>query len=430
MTESKLDVFRFWGKARPLCPDHGPGWHPLIFHCLDVAAVGEALLAKHRRMGDHLARLLGLEREETVRLATWLLCLHDVGKLAKKFQAKDPDLYPPCFGDDPARLSGFYDHGAGGLRLFDADDGFFKLPSGTRPRTWRPLVSAVTAHRDRGQRPEPHPRPLRRRCPGGGGRELRLQDGATRDPCGARRAERGGGGPGGEDQEELRGVGDMTGRSEAGAVPAAGPRDRAPQARRGQAIPEDAEPDRQFGRQAVAPFARRLARCVRIAYRATLGSWPTSSRTHAAFAGASLPPPCPAWPPPPIPPTSSSDPRSERPGSEAARRLAERTEDRRRSHDGPGTVASPHVPQELPAPGDVHGTGGDDTAGIAVDEEPEVPADGSGATDETESTVRPFLPCPRSVWYCDATGLGEHFCGKWKADGDSRSHHPMRSHRT
>ena len=146
MTESKLDVFRFWGKAQHLQPECGPGWHPLIFHCLDVAAVGEALLAKHRRMGDHLARLLGLEREETARLATWLLCLHDVGKLAKKFQAKDPDLYPPCFGDDPARLSGFYDHGAGGLRLFDADDGFFKLPSGTRPRTWRPLVSAVTGH--------------------------------------------------------------------------------------------------------------------------------------------------------------------------------------------------------------------------------------------------------------------------------------------
>ena len=137
---------RFWGKAQPLRPECGPGWHPLIFHSLDVAAVGEALLAKHRRMGDHLARLLDLEREETARLATWLLCLHDVGKFAKKFQAKVPELYPPCFGDDPARLSGFYDHGAGGLRLFDADDGCFGLPDGTGRRTWRPLVSAVTGH--------------------------------------------------------------------------------------------------------------------------------------------------------------------------------------------------------------------------------------------------------------------------------------------
>ena len=63
-------------------------------------------------------------------MAVFLLCLHDIGKFAKKFQAKVPDLYPVCFDDDLARLSGFYDHGAGGLRLFDAEDGFFKLPNG------------------------------------------------------------------------------------------------------------------------------------------------------------------------------------------------------------------------------------------------------------------------------------------------------------
>ena len=80
MTEAKLDIHRFWGKARPLCADHGPGWHPLAFHCLDVAAVGQSLLAKHRRLGDHLSRLIGLDREETARLAVFLLCLHDIGK--------------------------------------------------------------------------------------------------------------------------------------------------------------------------------------------------------------------------------------------------------------------------------------------------------------------------------------------------------------
>ncbi len=79
-------------------------------------------------------------------MAVFLLCLHDIGKFAKKFQAKVPDLYPVCFDDDLARLSVFYDHGAGGLRLFDAEDGFFKLPNGTRYRAWRPLVSAVTGH--------------------------------------------------------------------------------------------------------------------------------------------------------------------------------------------------------------------------------------------------------------------------------------------
>ena len=79
-------------------------------------------------------------------MTVFLLCLHDIGKFAKKFQAKVPDLYPACFDDDPARLSGFYDHGVGGLRLFETEDDFLKLPNGTQRRTWRPLVSAVTGH--------------------------------------------------------------------------------------------------------------------------------------------------------------------------------------------------------------------------------------------------------------------------------------------
>ena len=33
------DLFRYWGKADPSYPGD-PKWHPLIYHCLDVAAVG------------------------------------------------------------------------------------------------------------------------------------------------------------------------------------------------------------------------------------------------------------------------------------------------------------------------------------------------------------------------------------------------------
>ena len=140
------DMLRFWGKARPCDPGRGPQWHPLAYHSLDVAAVGEALLTSHRGIGEGLSRLLGLAREESDRLICYLLALHDIGKFAKKFQAKVPDLYPKCLGDDPARLAAHYDHGAGGLRLFEADTDAFKLPRGVRSRVWRPLVSAVTGH--------------------------------------------------------------------------------------------------------------------------------------------------------------------------------------------------------------------------------------------------------------------------------------------
>ena len=141
-----MNVLSFWGKARPLNPDRGPQWHPLPYHGLDVAAVGEALLTRHRGLRQSLSGLLGLPIEDLVPVVCFLLSLHDVGKFAKKFQAKAPALYPDCFSDDPFRVSDRYDHGAGGLRLFAADDGLFHLPSGPNRRIWRPLVSAVVGH--------------------------------------------------------------------------------------------------------------------------------------------------------------------------------------------------------------------------------------------------------------------------------------------
>ena len=118
----------------------------MAFHSLDVAAVGEALLARDRMLADHLSRLLGLPREEMDRLFCFLLSLHDVGKFARKFQAKAPEHYPSCFEGSSELPSTFYDHGAGGLRLFQAYGESFKLPDPHRFGVWLPLVSAVTGH--------------------------------------------------------------------------------------------------------------------------------------------------------------------------------------------------------------------------------------------------------------------------------------------
>ena len=143
---STMEICRFWGKARPCDSDRGPEWHPLAYHSLDVAAVGEVLLTGDRGFGECFSRLLGLPRVEAVPLIRYLLGLHDIGKFARKFQAKAPSHYPKCFGDDPATLAAHYDHGAGGLRLFDVAAEAFKLPEGASSRVWRPLVSAVTGH--------------------------------------------------------------------------------------------------------------------------------------------------------------------------------------------------------------------------------------------------------------------------------------------
>jgi CRISPR-associated endonuclease/helicase Cas3 len=87
-----------WGKARPAAPA-GPAWHPLVYHSLDVAAVGERLLAVRPAAVAQLAARLGWRAEALTRLVVFLLALHDIGKLSRPFQAKVPELWPePLLG--------------------------------------------------------------------------------------------------------------------------------------------------------------------------------------------------------------------------------------------------------------------------------------------------------------------------------------------
>ncbi len=139
---TSVDIFDFWGKAQPE-PTQQHEWHPLVFHCLDVAAVGRQLLKRHRALSDRLCSLMGVEGAEFARLATYLLAMHDIGKFAKGFQAKAPKHYPRCFDDTPESFQ--YDHASGGFELFEADHRLFSVPDSAR-RSWRFLLSAVTGH--------------------------------------------------------------------------------------------------------------------------------------------------------------------------------------------------------------------------------------------------------------------------------------------
>ena len=141
-----VDICSFWGKAQPVDPSQGPDWHPLAFHSLDVAAVGNAILTSDRRLHDRFCALLGLKPDMAVPIICYLLAIHDIGKFAKKFQAKAPRRFPKCFNTDPERVATSYDHGDGGLLLFDACEEAFLLPQGTGWRAWRPLIAAVTGH--------------------------------------------------------------------------------------------------------------------------------------------------------------------------------------------------------------------------------------------------------------------------------------------
>lgn len=82
------DYFRYWGKAEK----DGPGYHLLVYHCLDVAAVGQIIFEKNPRLLNKFSHLTGFD-DQTCR--NWLLLfltLHDLGKFSITFQGKRKDL--------------------------------------------------------------------------------------------------------------------------------------------------------------------------------------------------------------------------------------------------------------------------------------------------------------------------------------------------
>ena len=80
----------YWGKADR---DKKTGeWHPLPYHSLDVAAVGQEILQAHPPLCSHLVRLTGMEPDDFERWAVFLLALHDLGKFSVTFQDIRTDL--------------------------------------------------------------------------------------------------------------------------------------------------------------------------------------------------------------------------------------------------------------------------------------------------------------------------------------------------
>ena len=84
-------IYRYWGKAKPKT-DSGPQWHLLVYHSLDVAAVGYVLLQSNPHYLTAFQRLIGLDKATLIRWSTFLLALHDIGKFADGFQNLNPNV--------------------------------------------------------------------------------------------------------------------------------------------------------------------------------------------------------------------------------------------------------------------------------------------------------------------------------------------------
>ena len=84
---TSANIFRYWGKADPNYPGK-PKWHPLVYHCLDVAAVGDVWWDVNPVLRRFFQRAFGCG---DVELRSWLmffLALHDLGKFDLRFQRK------------------------------------------------------------------------------------------------------------------------------------------------------------------------------------------------------------------------------------------------------------------------------------------------------------------------------------------------------
>jgi Cas3, HD domain len=64
--DAKSSYLRFWGKAGGDQPSE-PGWHPVAYHCLDVAAVADLLLFASPRKLARLTGLLGTSADNARR---------------------------------------------------------------------------------------------------------------------------------------------------------------------------------------------------------------------------------------------------------------------------------------------------------------------------------------------------------------------------
>lgn len=85
-------LFHYWGKADP-AHDGEQKWHPLVYHCLDVAACGQVLLRRQPAWSATLARLSGLDPDALSSWLVFLLAIHDLGKFGNGFQSLRADLF-------------------------------------------------------------------------------------------------------------------------------------------------------------------------------------------------------------------------------------------------------------------------------------------------------------------------------------------------
>ena len=116
--DEKNCYFKYWGKSdRSL--DSDLNYHLLVYHCLDVAAVGHVLLRRKSIYSSVLSHLTGINQPVFNKWFTFLLALHDVGKFSNSFQNLNPKLLQHLQGCASNRnYSSEFRHDSLGLKIW------------------------------------------------------------------------------------------------------------------------------------------------------------------------------------------------------------------------------------------------------------------------------------------------------------------------
>ncbi|WP_440950725.1 CRISPR-associated helicase Cas3' [Methanosphaerula subterraneus] len=149
--------YSYWGKTRREGePQKGAGYHLLVYHCLDVAAVGLKMLEYDRRLCDIFTNSISIQREHLLRILTFYLAIHDIGKFSHHFQSLNEELIICLQSKKPTRLQKQY-HPVLGYHLYCNvlwdeiwNKNLLNLDTGSSQRKWhngfRYFASATTGH--------------------------------------------------------------------------------------------------------------------------------------------------------------------------------------------------------------------------------------------------------------------------------------------
>lgn len=151
-------IFNYWGKADPDYPGEQK-WHPLPYHCLDVAAVAATWWDASPTIQRTFLTAFGCTPIQQNQLRAWILfftVLHDLGKFDVRFQLKALNALAAAWrplgkedhGLSMKDIAGF-DHGWAGMAWANLE---YRLWLGHDDvdreiwEQWKPWLAAVTGH--------------------------------------------------------------------------------------------------------------------------------------------------------------------------------------------------------------------------------------------------------------------------------------------